>query len=460
MPALILAALMVSAFVIQLSNFKNSRYRTIDEDVYCFLGDQLNTGGLLNYNTIPYAEEVIAHGRPLPKYFIEPLFKYPPLFSAFIALSVRIFDNKSTSAIYVPLLFGSLLILVTYLLGSTVFNNRIGLLSAVLAWMDPVTIICSQKIWMETTLAFFMVLAVYIFVLGLKYNRDSLFILSGFVSGLATSVKYPGVLATGAILIYVFAYRVDLLRNKKFIFSLFMPFIILLPWVYLNYRVYGAAFLTTNVLVHFSPEWFAQNWRKIALFTVAAAGAGMMFRILVRKSWNKGLKPLPPSSSFQLLPWLSIIFLILLSKYIIHGLQFTFLPKTSWYHGGFGGESPIFYLGRLIEFSLIYFFAFSAFFTDRDSEDEGAVIRLGALIILLFFILWGNYQSRYILPAIPFLLILASEQIHSLAERIERYPTRQRLIMKILLICTLAFICVKTFYINFNLSYPNDQCYF
>ena len=124
---------------------------------------------------------------------------------------------------------------LTYLLGAAVYNERIGILAAILIWIDPVTIICSQKVWLGTTLAFFSVLAVYLFICGLKYHNENFFLLSGIAVGLALNTKYTGILVIFAIVFYVLFYHRALFKSKKFLLSLALPFVLLLPWVFWNF---------------------------------------------------------------------------------------------------------------------------------------------------------------------------------------------------------------------------------
>lgn len=64
-------------------------------------------------------------------------------------------------------------------------------MAAILYAMDPVSA-CSQKIWPDTSLAFFMVLSVYLFLLAKKNNNAIVYILSGIAGGIAVNIKYPG----------------------------------------------------------------------------------------------------------------------------------------------------------------------------------------------------------------------------------------------------------------------------
>ena len=56
-------------------------------------------------------------------------------------------------------------------------------------WLDPVNIICSQKVWPDTTMSFFTLLSVIFFVLALKRQNGLFFILCGLSVGIVVNIK-------------------------------------------------------------------------------------------------------------------------------------------------------------------------------------------------------------------------------------------------------------------------------
>ena len=163
---------------------------------------------------------------------------------------MKIFGVNFLSAAYVSLFFGVLLIPATYLLGALLFNSGIGICAAVFMWIDPVGIMTSQKIWMDTTITFFMITGVLLFAASLKSGKNSLFIWSGVACGLAVLTKYTGIFATINIGLFALVHQRDLFRNKFFITSLALPFIMLIPWFFWNYTVYGISFFFTQGSIH------------------------------------------------------------------------------------------------------------------------------------------------------------------------------------------------------------------
>jgi len=440
---------------------------SIDEVVYYRMGTQV-AKNWFDYHTIPYAWEKENQGYHFPEYFFRPLYKHPPLFTFLIAITMKLFGPHIYSAAGISHIFGVLLILLTYLLGTLVFNRDVGLISAFFIYIDPVTIMTSQKIWPDTTMAFFMVLSVYLFILGLKKSRDIFFIFSGMAVGLAALTKYPGILPGIAILLYAALYEADLFKNRIFRIGYFIiPLSLLAPWFVWNYAVYGLAALTE----HAELKVLAGLIQKRSLFLIAVGGTTWLLYLTGRHKKERLLhffsKQMDPVQTRKKLKGLSyfLIFLfcgLFFREHLFRGFQFDFIPETSWVLGFFSREPMYFYFGRLLEFSLMYGLAYIALFTyEPHDKKETLVLRVTTLVILLFFSFWGSYQSRYILSAIPLLMILGG---HFWIKLFNRFYDSQNIYSYIGgclgLVGFLIFIIFRTLHINAFLSFSNNMCYF
>ena len=155
---------------------------------------------------------------------------HPPLFSAFLALSHRVFARNKPYFLadsllgtrdipyqfyagIVPFLFSILLIIATYLLGKILFNQELGLLSALLFSVTPVELLTSQKIWADDMASFFAILAVIFYFYGLKNNKNVFSCLSGISCGLSVLTKMNGYFIAVAIIIF------HLWQNKRRLLS-------------------------------------------------------------------------------------------------------------------------------------------------------------------------------------------------------------------------------------------------
>lgn len=467
---IILTALTVSAFFIRLENFKNTRARTIDEIVYFRMAVQMSQNPA-DYNTISYGKELQAGGRELPEYFFQPLFKHPPVFSLLNAWMVRLFGPMLVSSFYISLLSGVLAIPLVYLLGRLIFSELVGLLAAVFMYLDPVSIMSSQKVWMDSPIAFFTLLSVVFFAYALKTQKNTFYLLTGLAAGLAMLTKYTGGLILIIYVLYACAYKRNLFTQKSFLISLALPFMMLIPWIVWNFQVYGENTIQlqsqlepmVGKLIHYFPFlaavifivtgviWF---YRKQIMTKISDRDQ------LKNPSYNQG------SQENKLLEKASVIvvifFLLLLSEQIKNAFQLTHVPFVTWYQGAFSGEPPTFYFGKLIEYFPVYIFAFISILSfHRQENDKAPLIRISAMVIILFFIAWGNYQSRYIASSLPFLLILAADMIVRLFQRIHQFHfILARGIASAGLVIFLVYIFVRVMLVNEMVSFTNDMCYF
>jgi len=461
---LLLGLLTVSAFFIRLENFKNSQLRSIDEIVYYRMAKQVLDEGLSGYHTIPYGKDLAAKGRPLPDYFFKPLFKHPPLFTLMNAASMKLFGNNLVSSSYVSLLFGVLLIPLTYLLGTILFCRKVGIGSALFMWIEPVSIMTSQKVWMDTTIAFFMLTALLLFAYGIHRNKNSFYIWSGIFASLAVLTKYTGIFVTVSMGLFAYVYHRELFRNKSFVASLFLPFVLLLPWIYWNMHIYGSQFLLTQRSMHMNEHVYGVI---LIMFLLIA----FLFTVLKimrnkQKTYSAGenrqdiIGKIISRKNIDIM--LGCALLVLVVKSALLSLQMDKIPRASWTGSVFRNEPMTFYVGQLIEYSFIYFFAFVSFFVVRKQNiAEISLLRYGTLVTLIFFTLWKSFQCRYILFAVPLLTILAFELIFKIYEKMSRvgsFPLR--LFLKSSFLLLVAYSIGRTVLIDFYLSFPNNMCYF
>ncbi|MCK5214043.1 MAG: glycosyltransferase family 39 protein [Candidatus Omnitrophica bacterium] len=461
-------ALAFGSFIINQSAFNtDDDYRSFDEVVYWQLGLGLKERPL-KYNSHSAAELISLNSsiekEKLPDYFTAPLFKHPPFFPFLTSLSMRLFGDDIQVARYVSQLMGALLILMTYLLAKDLFGYNVGVLSAAFVYLDPVINMCSQKIWMDTTLAFLTLLSLYLFVRALKTENTWFFISSGMVAGLALNTKYTGGLVLMTFVIYSFFWKRDLFANRYFIFSLFLPLIMLFPWLCLNYRVYGFSSVTGHEELQI---FLKQIYPFMVSGIIGSALICYVYLFLKRKKWFDNLKHVRKDlcsnqtvqKIFKLCLGLSM--LIVLKDYLMGSLDFFHQPKTSLVHS-FIYEPPIFYFGRLLEYSFIFAFAYLALFSGFHKKNVyGVPLKITIALILLFFSAWGYFQCRYILAAVPLLIILGVacwshflKDLHKVNSPIIAFSSR------LMLRLTLIYIILRAIFLNFNLTYSKSVCYF
>ncbi|MFP4472719.1 MAG: ArnT family glycosyltransferase [Candidatus Omnitrophota bacterium] len=435
---------------------------TVDEAVYIWIGMQLIENPY-DYSATGYALfNEKTRERDLPSYFYRPLFKHPPLFSYSQALSLNFIPHESLRFIFPSLLAGILMIPLAFGIGLLLNGRLTGLLAALITAMDPVRIMCSQKIWMDTMLGFFMVLGIYLFLLAMHKKKDGYFTCSGLVLGLAGLVKYPGLLAWFAVLVYVALYRREVLRKSRFLFAAVLPVLMQLPWIGWNIRVYGWGFLT---------DPFAQHGGfRMPIVVILIGMAVLMFLFVFFTRFGKkpaSYRPDRQSRNESVFLWiLRLGVLLALGVFLIkdYGLQrFAFfnMPHVTWAQGYFSGAPRIFYIGRMIQFNYVYLLGFIALIVPFPKGKGSGLLKTYMVIVLLFFILWGNYQSRYILALIPVLAVFSSSIIvRSLKIFAEFEPPSLRLTLQSVLLIMLVLALSRTAMINHLVSFTNDMCYF
>lgn len=450
-----LGFLMVSAFVIRKHNFEVTPQHSIDEVIYFNMAYNIQYG-LNHYNTLPLLELFKNTDRYVPPYFLNPLYKHPPVFTLLVSMSIRLFGFSELSAFYVPVLFSLMMIPLVYCLGALMFNRWVGFVSAILISLDPMSIVCSQKIWMESLIAFFTVFSMYAFVKALKTGTPRLFISSGILSGLGALTKYTGGIPTLIYFVYAGIFERKLFKDRYFLVSLVIPVIMLVPWLVWNISVYGwGEFIGIQGKIHSSTKHAPFLMRNVSVLLII----GVIFRSILN---IKDDFPAVFRDSRYIRIFVGIMAGAVFYKSIMRSFQVMYLPLTGWSGKTFYFSTHAFYVEHLMEFSLIYFFGFLAFFIPRKSMDpEERLLRLGVIIVLVFFTIWGAYQSRYIIAINPLLILIATNflfwvytQVRTLKSNVLKTCCRSALYIIGIL------ILAKLFFINHFVSFPNDFCYF
>lgn len=461
----IIGGLCISAFFIYLNNFKKPTPRTVDEVVYYMMARQLEDN-ILDYNASSYVlHNSTTDRRDLPDYFYQPLFKHPPLFTLLILVSVKVFGSVGQNplgAVFFPILMGALSIALIYLLGKMVGGRAVGLLAAGMMFIDPVLIMSSQKVWMDTPLMFFMLLTVYCYWKAIRESKNMFFIFGGIAAGLAVMVKYPGILSFLIVIFFVILSAPNVFKNRYFLLSLFLPVLISVPWILMNFYVYGSTFISKQLALHHFNHIFSKSFLVfgVMILTIAWLGVMMCYRPqLISKRFALFLQK-KPIFYFKLLAWAGVFLFVALN--ISKSLNFFEIPWVTWQQSSFSGQPGWFYLQRLLRFSFLYGFAYLAFFDPfHKTSNELFLIKLNAFIMMLFFVAWGNFQCRYILPAVPFLLIMSADYIWKLFGRFAQINyVHVRLLFQALLLILIVLAVSKTMLINYEVSYTNDMCYF
>jgi len=472
----------ITAYSLRSNGFKDDGRTTFDEALYVHMAYEMSFD-IRHYNAINYSRHYVSkRPKKLPDYLWKKLFKHPPMYCYLLLNSYKIhneFGAQKTpikrQAIRVSIWLGVFTILAVYLIGRFISGPLVGGLAALFLTIDPVHWICSQKIWMETTITFFIVLSglLYLYALKSKKRQIILYILTGLSIGCAVLTKYPGALAMIAIFLYTLFNRKSLLKQPKWILIPGFMFLTLLDWVFWNFDVYGMGFLFGQGKGFDDIRGGFRVLKKLIPVIIATIGVfwGSIYLWKHKKFKSSELfkKITVPSILKNKIVWIVIatfIALFIARKdliKIIAALSLKYEPPTSWRMGFFAKEPWYFYLKRLFIYFPVYIFAyFSPFFVNWKKENSSSTLPIYfAGIISLFFIFWGSYQSRYILPAIPWFLILAAYTIVDINNKIMKLKnTNLRTLSLVILWGIIGLSIAKAIQVDLLLAVTNKPCYF
>ena len=314
-----------------------------------------------------------------------------------------------------------------------------------------------------------MCLAILFFVLGRR--QKNYLILGGLSIGLAMLTKYPGALALLIIPSFVILSERQLLNKKEFWLMVCIPFLLFLPWVVWNYGVYGN-FISSTVEIHGGLSSLVNLLLSHKIMILAfALCLGLLLFVMVSKhsillKLRQRIAIAPAQKGLLAIISLFIGFGLLMiyppfREIMGNMLSWKYIPTTGWRIGMFGQEPWYFYLERLLELSPVYLFSFFSLWLLFLEKREDLLLILCSLWVLSFSILWGNYQSRYILSAVPFLLLLSARLQIWMYDKVGEYlGPRRGLSVRLVFLALVSYFIFKTLWIDAVLAIPNDIAYF
>ena len=339
-------------------------------------------------------------------------------------------------------------------------------MAAFLLTIDPVHWLCSEKIWIETTLCLFFYLAILFFILAIEKDKLNSYIMCGVFTGLAILSKYPGTLILPIIFSYLYLYKPESLFKIKSYFLLLIPALMLIPWMIWNYSVYGDSFLTEMAVASYSKYKFIfiKILNPQALFSLVIALSVIIAVLLITRVKFK--------KSFLIFNYFifALIFggaLFMLAsagfrRSLVNMMDLFYLPQAGWQMGMFGDQPWYFYFMRLLELSPIYLFSFIGILFFLRQTQKAKLLSIIVIWVMAAFILLRNFQSRYILMAIPALSILASDTMIKIWMKLKEKIKSEKILVfsQTFLILLVMFFLLKTIIVDLKLAVPNWPCYF
>jgi hypothetical protein len=185
----------------------------------------------------------------------DPLFylNYSPGLPLLVALAHIL---APVAAFYVVPWISVVGVAATFSLGAVLYNQRVGLLGAILLALSPVYLRFATESWSDIPAMAFMAWGLALLVHSLQVGKTKWGLLSGFLMGYAFLVRYPTTLVLIPVAVYLFLeHRIDLLRNRVArVFVLALGLVILLILLF-NESYYGGFFSTGYSSQHRPVAW-------------------------------------------------------------------------------------------------------------------------------------------------------------------------------------------------------------
>lgn len=198
-----------------------------------------------------------------PTFNGEKFYDKPILHTWFVALSFLIFGFTEFAARLPAALLGLGGVMITYLFGRRMFGSTVGFVSSVILATSLEYFLLSQTVIHDSSLAFFMLLALFSFYTGFKdeRHRKRYFLLFYVSLGFSMLAKGPVGVVLPALIIGLFLVlkkRLSFLREMQIGWGLLIFLAVAAPWyilISLRNQDYGANFFIQNNVMRFlSPQ--------------------------------------------------------------------------------------------------------------------------------------------------------------------------------------------------------------
>ena len=434
---------------VSAEHLANPRYNAAkrfsgDEVVYIVLGDRLWKEG--RYDTRGLSDQLpLDRDRVhIPKYLEAPLFKHPPLFPFLVEFSRTLFWGVQGSSIYPSLAMGAISLLAIFWLALELgFAPAQGLLAAFLLAVSPVHWICSSRIWLDMTLMTLILLAAASQVRAMRFGGWWKW--SGFFWGCALLTKYTALAPWIFAMAGAVALRPGLRRDRAFWMGQAVSAGVFLSWLAARLWFEGwtaAAFWKSDV-----EDWrtLLRMVRWVWLLPPLVGGVWLWIRCSKQAWWEKW------TGEPRLLAWGTLAFI---AGFLAIGdrLPFGSLPWSGYGSNQLRNSPMDFYLMHQILFEPVCWWGLLGLLLFRRQADLD-LVRAVWLGLFLFLTLWGNFQSRYGLPLVPFELVFAAALLLPCGNSGNRWGCALATIW-------IVFSCARSLWIVEHVAIQNQFFYF
>jgi len=161
-----------------------------------------------------------------------------------LVLFYRLFGFGLVQSRLASVSMGLLTVIFSYYLARELFNRSIALISALFITVDTLVFVASRTVREEIFVAAITVIAVYLFILGVKSGSNLFFSLSGVISGIGLYTHPNTFLSLVSILLlFMIEYRSGVFKKPGFWYFCLFTFVALLPYaIYVSVENYQGKF--------------------------------------------------------------------------------------------------------------------------------------------------------------------------------------------------------------------------
>jgi len=176
------------------------------QDYMTFLGDE-GRDVLVAYNILHGHLTLLGPTSSVGGFFLGPIYYY------FMAPFLWLFNYNPVGPAVMVALFGIATVWLIYKFCSDLFNPKIGIIAAALYAVSPLVISYSRSSWNPNPLPFFSLLALYTLYKASEKNSGKLFLIVGFLLGIAMQLHYLTLFF--GVIVFAYIVLVQIIDNKK-----------------------------------------------------------------------------------------------------------------------------------------------------------------------------------------------------------------------------------------------------
>ena len=331
---------------------------------------------------------------------------HPPFSYLFLAFMYSLFGESPLTSHLTILFFAFLSLYFTFLLGSILFNKKVGIIASLFLFFTPLFFAQIGLVNLDIMLTAFTLMTFY-FVL--KKNNLGFFIFGS----LLVLTKEPGIFIVASIFLYKLyeQYKHNNLVFKELVIYAF-PALIFLSWYFIQWLKISVFFYPPNIYQDLSIRVFFRfgnrlrylflddfKWILTTIFFVSIISIRK-----VRLNFKNILLSLIPSFLIFIFFWNITIIIQFLDKFL-HIDKGYFLIEAAKFQ-------PYAFL-----FTFIIFICFITKFNFKQIKFDKTLPFIIVTILFLILFSFTSFNYRYLLPLYPFFFIITANSLNKIFKK-------------------------------------------